>query len=117
MKFFAAIIPALALAGTIQVAQAQSPVMKEEGHMPKKGKPMESKGMMRDCVLMKDGKMMTMKDGKTMPMTETMTMNNGTKVMANGHVMMAGGKSMMLQNGQCVLMDGHVVKDKMKSSM
>ncbi len=39
----------------------------------------------KDCVMMKDGKMMEMKDGKTMMMDNDMKMSNGTIVMKDGH--------------------------------
>ncbi|WP_223653796.1 DUF6799 domain-containing protein [Hymenobacter psoromatis] len=107
------IAPALALAGTLTLAHAQTPVAKEEGHMPTKDKRMLSKGM-EDCAMMTGGKMMRMQDGKKMAMTETMTMNNGTKVMADGNVAMANGQTMMLHDGQCVMMDGQVKDLKMK---
>ncbi len=112
MKLLLKFAPALALACTITLAHAQTPVAKEEGHMPMKNKRMHSRGM-EDCVMMRDGKVMRMKDGKTMPLTEPMTMNNGTKVMTDGNVMMAGGKSMMLHDGQCVMMDGKMKDMKM----
>jgi hypothetical protein len=43
---------------------------------------------MKDCCMMKDGKMMCVKDGKTMPMDKDMTMKNGTKCMTNGDCIM-----------------------------
>ncbi|AMR28533.1 hypothetical protein A0257_16495 [Hymenobacter psoromatis] len=114
MKPLLKFAPALALACTITLAHAQTPVAKEEGHMPTKDKRMLSKGM-EDCAMMTGGQMMRMQDGKKMAMTETMTMNNGTKVMTDGKVEMRGGKTMMLHNGQCVMMDGQVKDVKMKS--
>lgn len=113
MNLLLKIAPTLALAGTLTLAHAQTPVMKEEGHMPTKDKRLLSKGM-EDCAMMTDGKMMRMQDGKKMAMTETMTMNNGTKVMTDGKVEMAGGQTMMLHDGQCVMMDGQVKDMKMK---
>ena len=53
----------------------------------------------KDCVMMKDGKMMVMKDGKTMAMDKDMTMSNGTQVMTDGTVMKADGSKMMMKNG------------------
>ena len=113
MNLLLKIAPTLALAGTLTLAHAQTPVMREEGHMPTKGKRMLSKGM-EDCALMSGGKMMRVQNGQKMALTETMTMNNGTKVMADGKVEMAGGQTMMLHNGQCVMMDGQVKDMKMK---
>ena len=75
---------------------------------------MKHKGMMKDCVMMEDGKMMSMMGGKTMAMDKDMTMKNGTMVMTDGTVKMKDGKTMMLKNGDCVMMSGKVEHMKMK---
>ena len=69
---------------------------------------------MKDCCMMKDGKMMVMKDGKTMPMDKMMTMKNGTTCMTNGECTMKDGSKMMLKNGDCMDMSGKMCTDKMK---
>jgi len=53
---------------------------------------------MKDCAMMKDGKMMVMKDGKTMAMEHTMTMSDGTKVTKKGMMKMANGKKPSEEN-------------------
>ena len=70
--------------------------------------------MMKDCCMMKDGKMMVMKDGKTMPMEKDMTMKNGTKCMTTGECTMKDGKKMMMKEGDCMEMSGKMCTDKMK---
>ncbi|ELY1978444.1 hypothetical protein SL055_000628 [Flavobacterium psychrophilum] len=70
--------------------------------------------MMKDCCMMKDGKMMVMKDGKTMPMEKDMVMKNGTTCMTNGECTMKNGKKMMMKNGDCMEMSGKMCNDKMK---
>ena len=69
---------------------------------------------MKDCCMMKDGKMMMMKKGKTMPMTKDMTMKNGTKCVTNGECTMKDGTKMMMKNGDCMEMSGKMCTDKMK---
>lgn len=69
---------------------------------------------MKDCVMMKDGKMMVMKDGKTMMMDQDMTMKNGSMVMKDGTVKMKDGKTMMMKEGESMDMNG---KMKMKGKM
>ena len=69
---------------------------------------------MKDCCMMKDGKMMVMKNGKTMPMTKDMVMKNGTKCMTNGECKMKDGKKMMMKEGDCMDMSGKMCTDKMK---
>jgi hypothetical protein len=68
---------------------------------------------MKDCCMMKDGKMMCMKDGKTMPMDKDMTMKNGTKCMTNGECIMKDGKKMKMKEGDCMDMDGKMDKCSM----
>ncbi|MGH2646649.1 MAG: DUF6799 domain-containing protein [Ginsengibacter sp.] len=80
---------------------------------------MKSEKMLnKDCVMMKDGKMMMMKEGKTMDMDNDVTMKNGTTVMKDGTVKMKDGKTMMMKNGDCMYMNGKMAKmDKMKNKM
>lgn len=68
--------------------------------------------MMKDCCMMKDGKMMVMKDGKTMPMEKDMVMKNGTTCMTNGECIMKDGTKMMMKNGDCMEMSGKMCTDK-----
>lgn len=71
--------------------------------------------IMKDCCMMKNGKMMCMKDGKTMPMDKDMTMENGTVCMTNGECVMKDGKKMKMKEGECMDMSGKIEKcDKMK---
>ena len=71
--------------------------------------------VMKDCCMMKDGKMMCMKDGKTMPMDKDMTMKNGTTCMTNGECTMKDGKKMTMKEGDCMDMNGKMCNDKMKT--
>ena len=89
------------------VASAQDSTAKK---MHKMGS-MEHK--MKDCVMMKDGKMMTMKGGKKMEMESEMTMSNGVKVSTDGTVTMKDGTTKMMEDGDCVYMDGKMEKMKM----
>lgn len=76
---------------------------------------------MKDCVMMKDGKMMQMKAGKTMMMKKDMTFANGNMVMMDGAMKMKNGSSHMLKEGDCVTMNGKMQsmssKKKMKEPM
>ena len=69
--------------------------------------------MMKDCCMMKDGKMMVMKDGKSMPMDKDMKMKNGTTCMVNGECVMKDGKKMTMKNGDCMDMNGKMDKCSM----
>ncbi len=69
--------------------------------------------MMKDCCMMKDGKMMQMKDGKMTPMDKDMTMKNGTKCMKNGECIMKDGKRMKMKEGDCMDMNGRMDKCSM----
>lgn len=72
--------------------------------------------MMKDCCMMKDGKMMQMKSGKMMPMEKDMTMKNGTTCMTNGECVMKDGKKMMMKEGDCIDMNGKIDKCGMMSN-
>ena len=80
-------------------------------------------GTMKDCCMMKDGKMMQMKSGKMMPMEKDMTMKNGTKCMTNGECVMKDGKKMMMKDGECMDMSGKMdncammMKDKKAATL
>ena len=65
--------------------------------------------MMKDCCMMKDGKMMVMKDGKTMSMDKDTTMTNGTKCMTTGECMTKDGKKMQMKEGDSMDMDGNMM--------
>lgn len=70
--------------------------------------------MMKDCIMMKDSKVMVMKSGKTMEMKKDMTLTDGTVVMKDGTVKKPSGETMMLKEGQCIYMNGKVKDMKMK---
>ncbi len=70
----------------------------------------DDKEMMKDHLMMKDGKMMVMKEGKSMMMKEEMTLKDGTKVMMDGTVMMKDGKKMMMKDNDMIMMDGKMMK-------
>lgn len=73
--------------------------------------------MMKDCCMMKEGKMMCMKKGKMMPMKHDMTMVNGTKCMTNGECIMKNGEKMQMTEGQCMDMKGKMdMCDKMNKN-
>ena len=65
--------------------------------------------MKKDCVMMKEDKMMVMKGGKTMAMDQDMTLANGTVVSTGGSVKMSDGKTKQLKNGDCIYMNGKMM--------
>lgn len=67
---------------------------------------------MKDCVMMKDGKLATMtKDGIT-PLTKDLTLTNGTVISTKGIVTAKDGSTITLTNGQAVDMDGKLITKK-----
>jgi uncharacterized Zn ribbon protein len=76
---------------------------------------------MKDCIMMKDGKMMVMKSGMSMMMMNDSTFKNGTMVMKDGTVKMKDGTTHMLKDGECVvggkvkmMQEGKMAGDKMR---
>ncbi len=94
---------------------AQDNMDKKMDH--KMDEKMDKKMMMKDGVMMKDGKMMMMKDGETMMMDKDIEMSNGTMVMMDGTVKMKDGKTMMMKDGDQMSMNGKMGKMKMNKSM
>lgn len=60
-----------------------------------------------DSYVLQGGKMMMTMGGKTMPLDKDVTLSNGDMVMRDG-TMMKDGTTMKLQEGQRVMMDGHM---------
>jgi hypothetical protein len=66
----------------------------------------------KDCVIMKDGKMMVIRDGKTTTMDKEMTLSDGTRVMSDGKVMMKDGSTKILRDGESILLESRPGKMK-----
>jgi X-X-X-Leu-X-X-Gly heptad repeat protein len=108
------IIGVLAICSLSCGAFAQdSPKMMQETGMAK------TNHKKKDCVMMKDGKMMVMKNGKSELMDNSIKLNNGTTVMTDGSIKMSDGSFKMLKEGQCMDMDGKkwMMKKKMPKDM
>ena len=58
--------------------------------------------VMKDCCMMKDGKMMLMTNGKMTRMKKHMMMENGTKCKKNGVCVSKDGTRTRMQNGNCM---------------
>jgi hypothetical protein len=78
---------------------------------------MKMEHKMKDCVMMKHGKMMVMKKGETMAMMQDMTMSNGTMVMTDGSVKMKDGTMSKMGEGDCMYMNGKMKKMAMTKKM
>ena len=92
--------------GNVMMKGSEKKMMLEEGDAITIDGKMMKHHTMKDCCVMKDGKMMMMKDGKMTPMTEDMTLADGTKCMANGECIMKDGTKMMMKDGDKLMMDG-----------
>ncbi len=66
----------------------------------------------KDCIMMKDGKMMVMKGGMSMMMMNDTTIH-GTMVMKDGSYKMKDGKMHMLKDGECIMPSGKMKMMKM----
>lgn len=70
----------------------------------------DDKEMMKDHIMMKDGKVMMIKEGKGMPLEKELTLGNGAKVTVDGTVTMKDGTKMTMKDGDMMSMDGEMVK-------
>ncbi len=82
----------------------------QEKKMDKMDKTQKMENEMKDCVMMKDGKMMVMKGSDHMMMEKEMTMTNGTMVMTDGTIKMKDGTTKMMKENECIYMDGKMGK-------
>jgi hypothetical protein len=73
---------------------------------------------MKDCLMMKDGKVMVMKSGMSMQLMNDTTLKHGVMVMMNGTVKKKDGTTYMLKEGESVMGKGKVMMmgDKMSGS-
>ena len=62
--------------------------------------------VVKDCCLMKNGKMMVLKEGKLSYMKKAVVLENGTKIKKNGVCKMADGTKVKMKEGNCMDMSG-----------
>ncbi|MBC7627169.1 DUF6799 domain-containing protein [Ferruginibacter sp.] len=71
---------------------------------------------MKDCVMMKDGKVMVMKGGAVTALYGDLTLTNGTIVKSDGSVKASDGTAMKLMEGEKIDMDGKMLKTDKSST-
>lgn len=71
---------------------------------------MEKMHDMKDCVMMKDGKLIVMKGNSVTALDADLTLTNGTVVKTDGSVKSADGSAMKLKEGEAIDMDGKMIK-------
>ena len=75
----------------------------------------DDKAMMKDHLMMKDGKVLMVMAGKTMPMDKELVLSNGTKVTIDGAVTMKDGMKTTMKEGDMMGMDGEMMKSDGKA--
>ncbi len=85
----------------------------EEKKAAKQAEKAAEKAAEMNHIAMKDGKVWVMKDGQTTELKEEATLNDGTKVMADGAYMEKGKDKKMLKDGEAITWEGKV-KDHAK---
>ena len=73
--------------------------------------------MMKDCVMMKDGKMRHIMNGKATMMEKDINFPNGTKAVIDGNIKVKDVSSMMLINGDGVMMKAEMTPMPRKKGM
>lgn len=96
------------------IALALSTTAFSQAKMGEKMKMNHKMDMKRDHIMMKDGQMKMMKNGEEIPMDKEMTMQNGTKVMADGMYTNKDGATMTMKNGDMMDMEGMISKMPLK---
>lgn len=65
---------------------------------------------MKDCVMMKDGKLHLMKGTSITGLDKNLTLANGTVIKTDGTVKAADGTEMTLKEGEAIDMEGKLIK-------
>ena len=76
--------------------------------------------VIKDCVMMTDGKMMQLKNGQLTPIKKPVILANGTKIKRNGKCIFPDGKRIRMVEGNCMddsgKLDNCAVVDKPKKA-
>ena len=107
MKKLIVFVSALTLSAGLVNAQDKT-AKTEPAKQETKHSDMSKKCDMKNCCMMKDGKMVSIVDGKEMPMDKEMAMKNGMKCMPDGTCVDKNGKKSKMKNGECCDMDGNM---------
>ena len=67
---------------------------------------------MKDCVMMKDGKMVEMNKSGITPLAKDLALSNGTVVNVDGTVKSPDGTILKLKDGEAVDMEGKLITKK-----
>jgi hypothetical protein len=73
---------------------------------------MEKSLQMKDCVMMKDGKLMVMKSGSVTPLDKELTLSNGSIISLDGTVKATDGTKLKLKEGEAIGLDGKLITKK-----
>jgi hypothetical protein len=63
---------------------------------------------MKNCCVMRNGKMVCIKNGKEMPMEDDMKLANGAMLEKNGTLILPNGTKSMMTENQCIDMKGNM---------
>jgi hypothetical protein len=106
MKKLILLVTGLIISVVVVCAQDAQTKKAESTKTKKAQTTKKEKCNLKNCCMMKDGKMIVMKDGKEMPMTEEVELDNGSKVKTDGTVTAKDGKQWKLKNDDCIDMNG-----------
>ena len=107
MKNITRMLLAASLLLVVQGVQAQSRPAPRRPVAPK-ARPKAGAGMVKDGVMMKDGKLMATEMGMTNPLTADKTLRNGTIITSSGAVTGKDGTTTQLREGDYVSLSGRV---------
>ena len=73
---------------------------------------MEKSLQVKDCVMMKEGKLMLMKGSSITPLDKELTFTNGSVISLDGTVKSSDGTTMKLKEGEAIGLDGKLIMKK-----
>lgn len=113
MKFFATLLTLGLLTAGLS-AEAQTKVPPRRPATPPARPVMKNAGV-KDGFLMQAGKVMHTQHGHTAPVSALTALPNGTKVQADGVVILADGSTVQLQEGDYMSLSGRLTTIRMKA--
>ena len=59
-----------------------------------------------NCLTMRNGKVVIMQHGKSLILHQDTTLENGTRITPDGHIIRKDGSKMLMKTGQCFNLEG-----------
>ncbi|GAA4016297.1 hypothetical protein GCM10022408_32150 [Hymenobacter fastidiosus] len=113
MKLKVSLIAALAVVGAGLTVQAQTKLAPRRTAAPRQ-KIVSQGETLKDGLVMKEGKVLFTRQGQTNTVTQPVLLINGTRIKADGTVIMTDSSKAMLKEGDMISLSGRMTTMAMK---